>query len=74
MRKFRDPKTGAIRFELSPDDVEKKKLYDKIKDLENRINQIEIFIKDDSYAKQDLAFFSPDFNKSKKLDAGMDNK
>lgn len=67
MRKFRDPKTGAIRFELSPDDVEKKKLYDKIKDLENRINQIEIFININDKIKKVS-------NKSKKLDAGKDNK
>ena len=27
MRKFRDPKTGAIRFEMTSEDIEKKKLY-----------------------------------------------
>jgi vacuolar-type H+-ATPase subunit I/STV1 len=46
MRKFRDPKTGAIRFEMTSEDIEKKKLYDKIKDLEKRIIQLENSLKE----------------------------
>lgn len=41
MKKIRDPMTGAIKFELTPEEIEKKKIIENIKNLEKRIKILE---------------------------------
>lgn len=41
MKKIRDPKTGAIKYIQSEDDILKHKLINRISDLEKRVKLLE---------------------------------